>query len=203
MKSPAMCLKRVADILIAAAGSTLALPLLIVAALVIVLDSRGAPIFADQRLGKEGKVFTLYKLRTMVKGARQMGAGLAIERNDARVTRIGRILRATSIDELPQLYNVLRGNMSMVGPRPLPVEYLERWTPEQRQRLQVLPGITGWAQVNGRNAPSWDERLAMDLWYVDNWSLQLDAVIFLKTITCVASGFGISRRDGEVAEFRG
>ncbi len=203
MKTLAPYLKRVADIVIAAAGLSVALPIMIIAGLAAIMESKGGPIYASKRLGKDGKVFTLYKLRTMVKGAEQIGAGLAIEKNDTRITRVGRILRATSLDELPQLYNVLRGDMSMIGPRPLPVEYFERWTPTQRRRLEAMPGITGWAQVNGRNELEWDRRLAMDVWYVDNWSLRLDAMIFLKTILCVLTRSGVSGREGEVAEFRG
>lgn len=198
-----MTSKRALDIAVAATGLVVAFPLLTLCTVAIVLDSRGGPFFAHPRLGKDGKVFTLYKLRTMVPGAEHLGAGLAIEKGDARITRVGRLLRAASFDELPQFWNVLRGDMSMIGPRPLPVEYLDRWTPTQRRRLEVLPGISGWAQVNGRNALSWPERLALDVWYVDHRSLKLDAIIFLRTIWSIVTRSGVSAGEGNVAEFWG
>jgi lipopolysaccharide/colanic/teichoic acid biosynthesis glycosyltransferase len=153
--------------------------------------SMGRPIFFVQdRPGRGGRVFRLVKFRTM--SAERADGSL---RPDAeRLTRLGRALRATSLDELPQLWNVLRGNLSLVGPRPLLVQYLERYSPEQARRHEVLPGITGWAQVNGRNAITWEEKFALDVWYVDHWSLALDFRIML--ITAVR----VLRREGVAAE---
>lgn len=193
--------KRGLDICGAAAALTLAGPV-IAGAAVAVATSMGRPVlFRQDRPGIDGKTFRLAKFRTMRHPRPGEGGP---EADAARLTRTGRFLRATSIDELPTLLNVLRGDMSLVGPRPLLVRYLPRYSPEQARRHQVRPGITGWAQVNGRNAIGWDEKLALDVWYVDNRSLWLDAKILALTILKVARRSDISS-DGHATmpEFMG
>jgi lipopolysaccharide/colanic/teichoic acid biosynthesis glycosyltransferase len=159
------------------------------------------PIFAQQRPGLHGQVFTIFKFRTMTDASKPDGSPLP----DAdRLTKFGKLLRRTSLDELPELFNVLRGDMSLVGPRPLLVQYLPRYSTRQMRRHDVRPGITGWAQVNGRNALTWEDRFELDLWYVENWSLWLDAKILAKTLWTIVVGTGISA-EGEATmyEFMG
>ncbi len=163
-------------------GLILLLPLFGIIAVAIKIDDRGPVFFRQERAGKDGRIFRIYKFRSMVVGAEHKGAGVFVEENDSRITRVGKFLRHTSFDELPQLINVLKGEMSLVGPRPTLPYQVERYDARQRKRLTVKPGITGWAQVNGRNFLSWPERIELDLWYVDNWSLRLDFYIFVKTI---------------------
>lgn len=171
-------MKRALDLLGAALGlCVFALPMLLIAACVRL--RLGSPVlFRQTRPGLQGRLFVIYKFRTMRETRDAEGNLLG---DDERLTRLGRFLRATSLDELPELFNVLKGDMSLVGPRPLLLEYLERYTPEQRRRHEVRPGITGWAQVKGRNELSWEERFALDVWYVDHRSLRLDLVILLLT----------------------
>jgi len=158
---------------------------------VLIWLSMGRPVlFRQRRPGWFARPFTLLKFRTM--SERRDASGRLLTDAD-RLTHVGRLIRATSLDELPQLWNVLRGEVSMVGPRPLLMEYLGRYTPEQARRHEVLPGITGWAQINGRNALSWDEKFALDVWYVDNWSLTLDLRILFKTVWRVLRREGISQ----------
>lgn len=172
-------LKRLFDIAVAAAMLILALPLIVVTALAIRL-ALGSPVLLRQtRPGQHGKPFSFYKFRTMTEERDATGALLSDER---RLTRLGRWLRSTSLDELPQLFNVLRGDMSLVGPRPLLMEYLPLYSPRQARRHEVLPGITGWAQVNGRNAISWEEKFEFDVWYVDHRSFLLDLRILALTV---------------------
>lgn len=178
-------IKRMLDIIIAVLGLVIgAIPMAIVA-LLIRLESPGPAIFRQQRIGKDGKVFEFLKFRSMCQGAEHTGSGVYSGKGDARVTRIGRILRATSIDELPQLVNILRGDMSLIGPRP-PLTYhpwpLEEYTDRQRRMFEVRPGITGWAQVNGRKDVEWNRRIEMSVWYVDHVSFWLDLKIFFLTI---------------------
>ena len=182
---------RVLDILIAAGALALASPVLLVAAVVIRLESPGPVIYRHVRVGRHGEPFELWKLRTMVEGAERMGAGLYIERGDARITRSGRFLRRFSLDKLPNLVNVLRGDLSMVGPRPTVAEQVQRYTPHQRRRLEVKPGITGWAQVNGRVSLPWPERIELDVWYVDHRSVLLDLRILARTVRMMATGNGL------------
>jgi lipopolysaccharide/colanic/teichoic acid biosynthesis glycosyltransferase len=148
-------------------------------------------IYKHERVGRHGTPFQLWKLRTMVSGAERMGAGLYIEPGDSRITRVGAVLRRFSLDELPNLVNVLRGEMSVVGPRPTVAVQVERYTPHQRRRLEVKPGITGWAQVNGRASISWPERIELDVWYVDHRSLRLDLEILARTLRLLVSGQGL------------
>jgi lipopolysaccharide/colanic/teichoic acid biosynthesis glycosyltransferase len=169
---------------------------------VLVAASQGRPVlFTQPRVGRDGRRFPIFKFRTMREATGPDGTPLP---DDERLTRVGRALRATSIDELPQLWNVLRGDLSLVGPRPLLVRYLPRYTPEQARRHEVLPGITGWAQVNGRNAISWEERFALDVWYVDHWSLALDLRILAMTLARVLRREGVSREGhATMPEFMG
>jgi lipopolysaccharide/colanic/teichoic acid biosynthesis glycosyltransferase len=168
-----------------------ATPIVALAALAIRLESRGHPIYRQRRVGKDGRPFELLKLRTMVDGAEHIGAGLAINENDPRVTRVGAFLRRTSLDELPNLLNVVRGDMSFVGPRPtIPVQ-VAQYTERQRGRLQVRPGITGWAQVNGRASLPWSERIELDLYYIEHRSLAFDLRILGRTLAIVFGGSGL------------
>jgi lipopolysaccharide/colanic/teichoic acid biosynthesis glycosyltransferase len=185
--------KRALDITVAGAGLVLAAPALALAALLIRLETHGHPIYRQRRVGLDGEPFDLYKLRTMVAGAETMGAGLAVDAGDARITRLGALLRRTSMDELPNLVNVLRGEMSVVGPRPTVQVQVDRYTERQRGRLSVRPGLTGWAQVNGRASLPWHERIELDLWYVEHASLRLDLRILWRTLRMVLGGHGLYR----------
>ena len=157
-------------------------------ALAVKLSDGGPVLYRQTRVGKDGADFELLKLRTMVVGAERLGAGYAVDKGDARITRAGRVLRRLSIDELPQLWNVVRGDMSVIGPRPTLRYQVERYTERQRRRLEVKPGITGWAQVNGRAALPWDERIELDVWYVEHRSPRLDLKILAKTPLALFGG---------------
>lgn len=184
-------IKRLFDIVVSATALVLLSPVMLVLA-VCVRANLGSPLlFRQVRPGLEGKPFTMLKFRSMRDGLRADGT---VAPDDERLTRFGRVLRSTSLDELPELWNVLKGEMSLVGPRPLLMEYLARYTPEQARRHDVRPGITGWAQVNGRNAISWEEKFDLDVWYVDNRSFALDLRILILTVLKVI------RRDGINAE---
>jgi lipopolysaccharide/colanic/teichoic acid biosynthesis glycosyltransferase len=182
---------RVLDLVVATVALVVLSPVLAVAAVLIRLESPGGVIYRHERIGRGGVPFQLWKLRTMVSGAERMGAGLYIEPGDSRITRVGAVLRRFSLDELPNLVNVLRGEMSVVGPRPTVAVQVERYTPFQRRRLEVKPGITGWAQVNGRASISWPERIELDVWYVDHRSVRLDLEILLRTVKLLVSGQGL------------
>ena len=184
-------IKRALDIAVALPLSILSAPLVALLALAIRMESPGDPIYRQLRVGRDGRAFEIFKLRTMVSGAEFTGAGLAISEGDARITRLGRLLRRYSLDELPNLWNVLRGEMSIVGPRPTLQHQVDHYTPRQRRRLAVKPGITGWAQVNGRASLPWPERIELDLWYVEHQSLALDVRILARTLGLVARGSGI------------
>jgi len=183
--------KRLLDIVASAALLVVLSPLLLTIALLVRIKLGSPVLFAQRRPGKNSRIFTLYKFRTMQTALAERDVE-AVASDGQRLTRFGRVLRATSLDELPELWNVLVGQMSIVGPRPLLVEYLERYNSGQARRHEVRPGITGWAQVNGRNAVDWDERFAMDVWYVDNRSLLLDARILWLTISTVVKREGVS-----------
>jgi lipopolysaccharide/colanic/teichoic acid biosynthesis glycosyltransferase len=194
-------MKRALDVAIAAVVSVLTAPLVALLALAIRLESPGHPIYRQTRVGKDGQEFQIYKLRTMVAGAERIGAGLAIQEGDERITRVGALLRRYSLDELPNLWNVLRGEMSIVGPRPtIPVQ-VQQYSERQRSRLNVRPGITGWAQVKGRAALPWDERIELDIWYVENRSLGLDLKILARSLQLVLSGQGLYK--GETGGWQG
>ena len=183
--------RRAFDIAVSGAALLVTSPILLVAILAIRAESPGHPIYRQRRIGKDGHAFDVLKLRTMVHGAEGMGAGMAVNEGDPRITRVGAILRRYSIDELPNLVNVLRGEMSIIGPRPtIPVQ-VEQYTARQRGRLAVKPGITGWAQVNGRATLPWSERIELDLWYIEHRSWRLDLRILMKTAGMVFHGAGL------------
>ena len=181
-----LILKRLLDFTVSLAGLICLLPLFILVAVVIKLDDRGPVFFRQERVGLEGRPFLIFKFRTMIVNAEKVGAGVFVEKNDARITRVGKFLRHTSLDELPQLINIFRGDMSLVGPRPTLSYQVDKYDDRQRRRLEAKPGVTGWAQVNGRSALPWPERIELDLWYIDNWSLYLDLKILVKTFRVVA-----------------
>jgi lipopolysaccharide/colanic/teichoic acid biosynthesis glycosyltransferase len=179
---------RVLDATIAALGLAVSSPLLAAAALAIRLEDGGPVLYRQTRVGRDGEDFELLKLRTMVVGAETQGAGLAVNKGDARITRVGRFLRRTSLDELPQLWNVVRGEMSVIGPRPTLRYQVERYDERQRRRLDVRPGITGWAQIHGRASLPWAERIELDVWYVEHRSPLVDLKILLRTPLALFSG---------------
>ena len=181
-------LNRALDVAIAGAGLAITSPLLAAAAVAVKLGDGGPVLFKQTRVGKDGEDFELLKLRTMVVGAETKGAGYAVNEGDDRITRVGRLLRRTSLDELPQLWNVVRGDMSVIGPRPTLRYQVERYTERQRRRLEVLPGITGWAQIHGRASLSWEERIELDVWYVDHRSPLTDLLILLRTPLALFGG---------------
>jgi lipopolysaccharide/colanic/teichoic acid biosynthesis glycosyltransferase len=184
-------IRRLLDIAISSLLLVLGAPVLALAMLAVRLESPGPVIYRQGRVGREGKAFDVLKLRTMVDDAEHIGAGLAVDENDSRITRVGAFLRRTSLDELPNLFNVLRGDMSLIGPRPtIPVQ-VERYTPRQRGRLAIKPGITGWAQVNGRASLPWAQRIELDLFYIAHRSPSLDLKILWRTLVMVLTGSGL------------
>jgi lipopolysaccharide/colanic/teichoic acid biosynthesis glycosyltransferase len=192
--------RRAFDLVVAGTVSLVTAPLLALLALAIRLESPGHPLYTQTRVGKGGRLFEIYKLRTMVHGAEFTGAGLAIQEGDDRITRVGKFLRRTSLDELPNLWNVLRGEMSIIGPRPTLQVQVEQYTDRERGRLTVKPGITGWAQVNGRASLPWPQRIELDLWYVEHRTLALDAEILGRTVRMVLTGQGLYK--GETGGWR-
>jgi lipopolysaccharide/colanic/teichoic acid biosynthesis glycosyltransferase len=181
-------LNRVADVAVGGTALAVASPLIAFAALAIKVTSRGPVLYRQRRVGRDGAEFELLKLRTMVAGAEHQGAGYAVDKGDPRITSVGRVLRRLSLDELPQLWNVVRGDMSVIGPRPTLRYQVERYDDRQRRRLEVKPGITGWAQVHGRAALPWDERIELDVWYVEHRSPLLDLKILAKTPLALFAG---------------
>jgi lipopolysaccharide/colanic/teichoic acid biosynthesis glycosyltransferase len=183
--------RRLFDIVVAGTALALLSPLLALAALAIRLETPGRVIYRQRRVGKDGHEFDVLKLRTMVDGAEHIGAGLAVNTGDARITRVGRLLRRTSLDELPNLVNVLRGEMAIVGPRPTLPSQVAQYTERELGRLAVRPGITGWAQVNGRTSLPWTQRIELDLWYIEHRSWRLDLKILWRSARQVALGEGL------------
>ena len=181
-------MNRAADVAIAGSALVLASPLLAVAALAVKLEDGGPVLYRQTRVGRDGADFELLKLRTMVVGAERMGAGLSVNRGDTRITRVGRVLRKLSLDELPQLWNVVRGEMSVIGPRPTLRYQVDQYDEHQRHRLDVRPGITGWAQVNGRAELPWADRIELDVWYVEHRSPGLDLRILARTPRALFGG---------------
>jgi lipopolysaccharide/colanic/teichoic acid biosynthesis glycosyltransferase len=179
---------RAADVALAGLGLVLTSPLLAVAAVAIKVEDGGPVLFKQRRVGKDGADFDVLKLRTMVVDAETKGAGYAVDRGDARITRVGRILRRTSVDELPQLWNVVRGDMSVIGPRPTLRYQVSRYSERQRRRLEVRPGLTGWAQVNGRATLPWADRIELDVWYVEHRTPLVDLKILLRTPLALFGG---------------
>jgi lipopolysaccharide/colanic/teichoic acid biosynthesis glycosyltransferase len=193
--------RRAVDIVVSATALVLTSPVILIAAILIRLESPGHPIYRQRRSGLHGHEFDVIKLRTMVSGAEFIGAGLAVDAGDARITKVGAVLRRTSIDELPNLVNVLRGEMSLIGPRPTLPQQVAAYTERQRGRLAVKPGLTGWAQVNGRASLPWSERIELDLWYIEHRSLALDAKILLRTVQVLLRG-GSDTYRGEAGGWR-
>jgi len=192
--------KRALDLLAVAAGAFVAAPLVAVAMVIIRLETHGHALYRQRRVGRDGVPFELYKLRTMVSGAERIGLGLAIDEGDDRITRVGKWLRRTSVDELPNLLNIARGEMSLVGPRPTLQTQVDRYSERQRRRLDARPGLTGWAQVNGRASLPWAERIELDLWYLEHASLRLDLKIIALSIRMAVTGHGLYR--GETGGWR-
>jgi lipopolysaccharide/colanic/teichoic acid biosynthesis glycosyltransferase len=187
--------RRLFDIVAAAIGLVLSAPVMAIAALAIRLESPGHVIYRQLRVGRDGDEFDMLKLRTMVHGAEGIGAGMAVNEGDPRITRVGAFLRRTSIDELPNLVNVLRGEMSIIGPRPtIPVQ-VAQYTERQRGRLSIKPGLTGWAQVQGRASLPWSERIELDLWYIEHRSWRLDLHILRRTVEVLVRGSGLYKGD--------
>jgi lipopolysaccharide/colanic/teichoic acid biosynthesis glycosyltransferase len=184
-------LRRAFDVAVAGSVLVLTSPILALAIVAIRLETPGHPIYRQRRIGRDGEPFDVLKLRTMVAGAESMGSGLAVNEGDPRITRVGAALRRFSLDELPNLVNVLRGDMAIIGPRPTVPVQVEQYTERQRGRLAVKPGITGWAQVNGRTSLPWEERIELDLWYVEHRSWRLDLQILLRTAAIVVAGEGL------------
>ena len=192
--------RRAFDVIVAATALAVASPFLLVAVVAIRVESHGSALYRQRRVGRDGRPFDVVKLRTMVTGAEGMGAGLAISEGDTRITRVGRLLRRTSLDEVPNLINVLRGDMSIIGPRPTVPVQVDRYTERQRGRLAIKPGITGWAQIHGRTELPWDERIELDLWYIEHRSWRLDLQILWRTARMVLGGEGLYR--GEAPAWR-
>jgi lipopolysaccharide/colanic/teichoic acid biosynthesis glycosyltransferase len=187
---PRKGLPRAADLALAAVGLAVLSPILLAAAIAIRLESRGPVFYRQRRVGKNGRIFELYKLRTMRQGADPVGVGTAVTFDDPRVTRVGRLLRRYSLDELPNLINVLRGEMRIVGPRATLPAQVELYTPRQLRRLDLRPGVTGWAQIHGRAGIPWEERIELDVWYVEHRSPWLDLKILARTPTALLGGAG-------------
>jgi lipopolysaccharide/colanic/teichoic acid biosynthesis glycosyltransferase len=187
---PRKGLPRAADLAIAAVGLVVVSPVLLAAAIAIRLESRGPVFYRQRRVGRDGRIFELYKLRTMRQGADPVGVGTAVTAEDPRVTRVGRFLRRYSLDELPNLINVLQGEMRIVGPRATLPAQVELYTPRQLRRLDLRPGVTGWAQIHGRTGIPWEERIELDVWYVEHRSLWLDLKILAKTPAALLGGAG-------------
>jgi len=196
-------LKRTFDIIVSLGVLVLLAPLFLLLALLIRLDSEGPIFYIDQRVGKDGKTFKLYKFRSMVMGADKIGLGRAAARDDPRITRVGRFLRGYALDELPQLINVLKGDMSIVGPRPGIPAQAERYDTFQRRRLEVRPGMTGWAWIHGRNNLPWEERIELDVWYVDHWSFWLDLYILARSPLMLIKKEGVYGKGGVTPDFKG
>jgi lipopolysaccharide/colanic/teichoic acid biosynthesis glycosyltransferase len=183
---------RALDIAIAALALAILSPFLLIAAIAIKLTTPGPVVYRQRRVGREGREFEMWKLRTMVQGSDPIGVGKVVYRDDPRVTGPGRLLRRTSLDEVPNLFNVLRGEMAIVGPRPTIPAQVDLYTPHQKRRHEVLPGITGWAQVQGRAGIPWEERIELDVWYVDHRTPALDLRILTKTVYLVLTGQGLA-----------
>ncbi|MGH2944260.1 MAG: sugar transferase [Solirubrobacteraceae bacterium] len=193
-------MRRAFDIVVAGAGLLVSAPVMALAIIAIRLESKGNPIYRQRRVGKDGREFDVLKLRTMVDGAEHIGAGLAINTGDARITRVGKVLRRTSLDELPNLVNILRGEMAIVGPRPTLPAQVAQYTARERGRLAIRPGLTGWAQVNGRASLPWAERIELDLWYIEHRTLRLDLKILWRSVRMVVQGEGLYK--GETGGWR-
>jgi lipopolysaccharide/colanic/teichoic acid biosynthesis glycosyltransferase len=183
--------RRAVDVAVSAAALVVTAPVMIAAMVAIRLESPGHPIYRQRRVGKDGAEFDMLKLRTMVSGAERIGSGLAVNEGDTRITRVGRLLRRYSIDELPNLVNVLRGEMSLIGPRPTIQVQVAQYTERQRRRLAIRPGLTGWAQIHGRTSLPWAERIELDLWYIEHRRWRVDVAIVWRTLKMLVNGDGL------------
>lgn len=194
-------LKKISDVMISGIALIVLLPIFAIISVFVKLDSRGPVFFTQKRVGKDGRIFKAYKLRTMVDNAEKIGLGYEIAKNDSRITRVGKYLR-WGIDELPQLINVFKDEMSLVGPRPALPHQVNKYSKREKRRLEVKPGITGWALINGRNKLNWSERIKLDIWYIDHWSLWLDLKILFKTVWVVIfTREGIYGKDGITRDY--
>jgi lipopolysaccharide/colanic/teichoic acid biosynthesis glycosyltransferase len=191
-----VAVKRVFDLITSLLALIVLSPPMALIALAIKLDDGSPVLYVQERVGKDGKTFRCYKFRTMVVGAENKGLGLEVAKDDPRITRVGRFLRHWTLDEVPQLINVLKGDMSIVGPRPTVPSQVARYTPWQRRRLEMKPGMAGWAWIHGRNNPPWTERIELDIWYVDHWSLCLDLYILLRAFLMLFRREGLYGVDG-------
>lgn len=200
-KSIQRAIKEIFDFLVALTGLIILSPFFGIISFLIMIDSKGPVFFKDKRCGKDGKIFKPYKFRTMIEHAMDIGLGIEVARDDLRITRVGAFLRRWSLDEIPQLINVFSGEMSLIGPRPALPHQVEKYTEFEKRRLKVKPGITGWAQVNGRNLLSWKERIKLDVWYIENWSLWLDVKTLLMTPKVVLSRKGLYGKEGIVRDY--
>jgi len=198
-----LVLKRFFDIFVSIAALILLSPLMVLIALAIKLNDRGPVLYVDKRAGKGGKTFNLYKFRSMVVGADRIGLGRAVARGDPRITRVGKFLRQFTLDELPQFFNVFKGDVSVVGPRPGTPAQAEMYADFERWRLAMRPGMTGWAWIHGRNNLPWEERIKLDVWYVDHWSFWLDLGILAKTPLMVLKKEGLYGKEGVTPNFKG
>ena len=196
-------LKRTFDIIVSLGILVLLAPLLLLIALLIRLDFAGPIFYIDQRVGKNGKTFKLYKFRSMIVGADKIGLGRTAAQDDPRITSVGRFLRNYALDELPQFINILKGDMSIVGPRPGIPAQARRYDVFQRRRLEVRPGMTGWAWIRGRNNLPWEERIKLDVWYVDHWSFWLDLYILVRSPLMLLRREGVYGKDGVTPDFKG
>jgi undecaprenyl phosphate N,N'-diacetylbacillosamine 1-phosphate transferase len=194
--------KRALDLFLVAIGLVITAPIMLVTALLIKLESKGPVFFTQERVGRKGRLFRIYKFRTMIDGAEKIGPGLELVKGDSRITKLGGFLRRWCIDEIPQLFNVLRGEMSCVGPRPTLKYQVEQYDDFQKRRLEVKPGMTGVATVRGRNALSWPERIKWDVWYVDNYSFWLDVKMILQTFSLLARSDVVYAESAEAFKIR-
>lgn len=198
-----LAIKRLFDFIVSFIGLVLLSPVFLIMAFLIKIDSKGPIFFIQERIGKDGKPFFAFKFRTMVDGAINQGLGYTVSKDDNRITRIGKFLRKWGIDELPQLINILKGEMSLVGPRPTLRYQVEKYNEFEKRRLLAKPGLAGWALVHGRNSLSWEERIKYDVWYVDNWSLWLDIkIIFLTFYLIFIKQEGVYGKDGVNDSFK-
>lgn len=193
-------LKRAFDIAVSGIMLVLLSPGILLIALLIKLDDAGPAIFTQERVGKDAKLFRAFKFRTMIVGAEKTGLGLEVAKDDERITRVGRVLRRWTLDEVPQLLNVIKGEMSIVGPRPTVMSQVVRYTPLQRRRLEVKPGMAGWAWIHGRNRLTWSEKIEFDIWYIDHWSFWLDLKILFKAFLLLVRHEGVYGDDGVVRD---